>query len=190
MRTPLLAAAVLAAAASAHAADPSPAHYVGINLATPGEANFDINGRSVPNDNHPRAMKLYAGLQFTPTWAAELGYGAFGSWHAADPTPGSTYQVRLSADLVYAAARAQMPLGESFALFGKFGVALNRLGVHDSSGQSDRETYVRPMVGGGLEWKLASQVSATVEYAHYGARGSGRDRFTQQKAEVGLVFKF
>lgn len=190
MRTLLLAAAALLAAASAHAADPSPEHYLGLNLTTPGEANFDINGRRVPSDNHPRAMKLYAGVQFTPSWAAELGYGAFGSWHAADPAPGSTYQLRLSSELVYAAARATMPLGESFALFGKFGLALNRLGMHDSSGHSDHETYVRPMIGVGLEWKLTPQVSTTVEYAHYGSRGSGSDRFTQQKAEVGLAFRF
>lgn len=170
----------------AHAADP----YAGFNLATPGEASFRINERNVPNDNHPHAVKLYAGLQFTPTWAAELGYGAFGSWHAADPTPGSPYQTRLSSRVVYLAGRATQPLGESFALFGKAGLALNCLSQHDSLGHSARESYVRPMAGGGLEWKLAPQVSATVEYAYYGSRRSDGDRFTQQKAELGLAFKF
>ena len=41
-------------AAAAHAADP----YVGLNLTTPGEATFRINNRLVPNDNHPRSVKL------------------------------------------------------------------------------------------------------------------------------------
>jgi OOP family OmpA-OmpF porin len=170
----------------AHAADP----YVGFNLTTPGEANFRINGRDVANDNHPRALKLYAGLQFTPTWAAELGYGAFGSWHAADPTPGSTYQTRLSSSVVYLAGRATQPLGESFAVFAQAGLALNRLSQRDSLGHSARETYLRPMAGGGLEWKLTPQVSATVEYAYDGSRRSDGDRFTQQKAEGGLSFRF
>ncbi|RZL93299.1 MAG: hypothetical protein EOP73_27710, partial [Variovorax sp.] len=152
------------AALPAQAADP----YVGFNLTTPGEASFRINGRDVPNDNHPHAVKLYAGLQFTPTWAAELGYGAFGSWRAADPAPGSSYQTRLSSSVVYVAGRATQPLGESFALFAKAGLALNRLNQHDSLGHSARETYVRPMAGGGLTWQLAPQVSATVEYAYYG----------------------
>lgn len=190
MRVQFLVAATLVAATPSHAADLSPDTYVGLNLTTPGEASFDINGRRVPNDNHPRAVKLYAGLQVTPGWAAELGYGAFGSWRAADPTPTSTYQIRLSSKLVYAAARGSMPLGESFALFSKFGLALNRLDSRDSLGHSDRVTFVRPMVGGGLEWKLAPQVSAVIEYAHYGSRGSGNGRLTQQKAEVGLAFKF
>lgn len=186
MRTLSLAAAALAFAASAQAADP----YAGINLTTPGEASFNINGRSVANDNHPHAVKLYAGLQFTPTWAGELGYGAFGSWRAADPAPGSTYHLKLSSQVAYVAARATQPLGDSFALFGKVGLALNRLSERDSLGRHTRETYVRPQLGAGLAWQLTPQVSATVEYAHYGARRTGDGRFTQQKAEAGLAFRF
>jgi OOP family OmpA-OmpF porin len=186
LRTLSLAAAALFAAASAHAADP----YAGINLTTPGEANFDINGRKVANDNHPHPVKLYAGLQLTPNWAVELGYGAFGSWHAADPTPGSAYETRLASKVVYLAARATQPLGDSLALFGKLGLAVNRLEQHDSLGHSARETFVRPMSGGGLEWKLSPRVSATVEYAYYGSRPRDGDRFTQQKAEAGLAYKF
>ncbi len=186
MRTLFLAAAALLVATSAHAAEP----YVGINLATPGEANFDINGRSVANDNHPRALTLYAGLQLTPIWAAEVGYGAFGSWRAGDPAPGATFRTRLGAKVVYLAGRATQPLGESFELFGKLGVALNRLDQHDTLGHSARETFVRPMVGGGLAWRITPEISATVEYAHYGARRDAGGRFTQQKAEIGLAYKF
>jgi len=181
-----LAAATLILTASAHAADP----YVGLNLTTPGEANFIINGRNVGNDNHPRAVKLYAGLQFTPDWAAELGYGAFGSWHAADPAPGASTQVRLASSAVYLAAQGSTPLGDSFALFGRLGVAVNRLKASDSLGHADRVSFVRPMVGGGLEWKLAPQLSATFEYNRYGSRSGDGVRFEQQKAEVGLAFKF
>jgi opacity protein-like surface antigen len=182
LRTLSLAAALLTATAAAHAADP----YAGINLATPGEAILNINGRPVANDNNPRAVKLYAGLQFTPTWAAELGYGAFGSWHAADPAPGSRYEARLGSKVVYAATRATQPLGESFALFGKLGLAANRLSLHDSLGHSGRETFVRPMAGTGLVWQLTPKLSATAEYAYYGSRRN----FTQQKAELGLALKF
>lgn len=186
MRTLSLAAATLAFTACAQAADP----YAGINLTTPGEATFSINGRSVANNNSPHAVKLYAGLQFTPTWAGELGFGAFGSWHAADPTPGSTYQVTLSSQVAYAAARATQPLSDTVSLFAKAGLALNRLRASDSLGQHDRETYVRPLLGAGLAWQLTPQVSATVEYAHYGSRRTGDGRFTQQKAEAGLAFRF
>lgn len=184
----LFCAATLALTAAAHAAEP----YVGINLATPGEANFRINDRLVPNDNHPHPVKLYAGLQFTPTWAVELGYGAFGAWQATDPTAGSTYQARLSSKVAYLAGRATQPLGESFELFGKAGLALNRLDRQDSLGYSARESYVRPMLGGGLAWRLAPQVSATLEYAHYGSRRGDSDgeNFTQQKVEAGLAFRF
>jgi len=179
-------AAMLALAAAAHAADP----YVGINLTTSGEANFRINNRVVPNDNHPHPVKLYAGLQFTPTWAVEFGYGAFGTWQASDPAAGSTYQARLSSKVAYLAGRATQPLGESFELFGKAGLALNRVDRQDSLGYSARESYVRPMLGGGLAWRLAPQVSATVEYAHYGSRHGDGDDFTQQRVEAGLAFRF
>jgi len=183
-----LSVAALAAltALPAHAADP----YVGVNLTTPGEANFNIKRHDVANDNKPHAMKLYAGLQFTPLWAAELGYGAFGSYRAADPTPGSHYQLKMSANVTYVAARATTSLGDSFALFGKLGLAVNRLKASDSLGHTDHESFVRPMFGGGLAWKLTPQLSATVEYNRYGSRRSEGDRFTQQKAEVGLAFRF
>lgn len=186
MRTLFIAAVTLVAAACAHAASP----YAGVNLATPGEVTLDINGRSVANDNTPRAVKLYAGLQFTPGWAGEVGYGAFGSWHVADPAPGSGYEVRLGAKVVYLAARAAQPLGESFSLFGKLGLALNRLEQRDSLGHSERETYVRPMGGVGLAWQLSGPLSATVEWAHYGSRHRDGSHFDQQKLEVGLGFKF
>lgn len=186
MRTLSLAAASLAFAACAQAAEP----YVGINLTTPGEATFNINGHSVANNNHPRAVKLYAGLQFTPTWAGELGFGAFGSWHAADPTPGSTYQVSLSSQVAYAAVRASQPLGDSVSVFAKAGLALNRLNAQDSLGQHDRESYVKPLFGAGLAWQLSPGVSAIVEYDRYGARGTGIGRFTQQKLEAGLAVRF
>ena len=186
LRTLSLAAAALAFASAAQAADT----YFGINLTTPGEANFNINGHDVANSNKPHAVKLYAGLQFTPTWAAELGYGAFGSYRATDPTPGSSYQVKMAASVTYAAARATTSLNDSFALFGRFGLAMNRVKASDSLGHADHETFVRPMFGGGLEWKLAPQVSATVEYNRYGSHNSDGSRFTQQKAEAGLAFRF
>src|SRR4051812_32209627 len=104
----MLAVASIAATA-AHAAEP----YAGINLTTPGETRARFGDREVGNDNHPHAVKLYAGLQFTPGWAGEIGYGAFGSWHIADPTPGSNYQLTRSSRLLYAASRATLPLGES-----------------------------------------------------------------------------
>ena len=186
MKAVFFLAATALAILPAHAADP----YVGLNLTTPGEANFNINGHNVRNDNHPHAVKLYAGLQFTPDWAAELGYGAFGSFHATDPAPGSSAQARLSSSVVYLAARGSTPLGESFALFGRLGVAVNRLKASDSLGHSDRESIVRPMFGGGLEWKLTPELSATVEYNRYGSRSKAGSHFTQQKAEVGLAFRF
>lgn len=190
MRSVFLAATLLMAVPPLYAADATARTYLGFNLATPGEASFEINGRQVPNQNKPRAVKLYAGLEFTPTWAAELGYGAFGSWQAADPTPGSSDRVRLSSKLAYAAARATQPIGASVALFGKAGLAVNSLNMHDSAGHADRATFIRPMVGAGVAWTLSTQFSVTAEYARYGSRGSGSERFTQQKAEVGVAFRF
>lgn len=181
-----LCAAALALAATAHAAEP----YVGLNLTTPGEADFRINQRLVANDNHPRSVKLYTGLQFTPTWAAELGYGAFGTWQATDRTGGTTVQASLSSRVAYVAGRATQPLGDSFELFGKAGLALNRVSRHDSQGFSAHQSFVRPMLGGGLAWKMTPQLSATVEYAYYGARRSDGQQFRQQKLEAGLAFHF
>ncbi|WP_349254832.1 response regulator [Roseateles cellulosilyticus] len=87
-------------------------------------------------------------------------------------------------------ARASMALGESIMLFGKLGVAANRLKADDSLGHAQRETCVRPMVGGGLAWQHTPRMSAAVEYNRYGSHTSEGSRVTQQKAEVGLAFKF
>lgn len=67
---------------------------------------------------------------------------------------------------------------------------MNRLKASDSPGHADHDAFVRPTFGGGLEYKLSPQLSATAEYNRYGSRSHEGSRFTQQKAELGLAFKF
>lgn len=168
----------------AFAADP----YVGLSRTTPGEATITAAGKTpLNNDNSPLAFKLYAGLKFGDAWAVEAGYGAFGSYRFSDA--GSGFRARESTSAITAAARYSLALGESFAVFGKLGLAVNRVRFTNSLGLATRETFARPMWGFGAEYRLTPQLSVPLEFEYMGRSRSLGD-FRQQKLELGLRYQF
>lgn len=161
--------------------------YLGLSRTTPGETSVTFpNAAPVENYNNPLAMKLYGGMSLSDRYSVELGYGFFGTWKAANPTPGSTETFSMSSRLLYAAGKAEVPLGESFSLFGKFGLAANRFTTRHNSQASESETFVRPMVGFGVDYNITKHITGVLEYNYYGKSGAMR----QQKLELGLKYKF
>lgn len=172
---------------TALAADP----YVGLSLATPGEARLSAGpSLTVKNDNHPTAFRLYAGVSLDPNWSLEAGYGAFGSWRFKDPTPGSRDTARLSSNVLTLAGRYTLALDDTFSVFGKAGVAVNHFRYRDSLGQSARDRLVRPMWGLGIEARLSPQLSVPLEFESFGSGRTQLGQFHQRKLEIGLRLSF
>jgi OOP family OmpA-OmpF porin len=162
--------------------------YAGLSRTTPGEMYMDFaTAKHVENYNSPLAIKLYGGLDLTEHYSVEAGYGFFGTWKVADPAPGSRNEVRTSSKLIYLSGKAAMPLGDSFSLFGKLGVAANRFSTNGGENRAaSSDSWVRPMLGFGADYKLSRRVSAALEFDYYGANG----KYTQQKLELGLKYAF
>ena len=174
-------------ASAAFAADP----YAGLSWATPGEARLSTGpSTTIKNDNHPTAVRLYGGLRFTPAWSLEAGYGAFGSWRFTDPTPGSRDTARISSDVFSVAGRYTVDLDETFSVFGKAGLAVNRFRYRDSLGQSVRDRLVRPMWGLGVEARLSDSLSMPLEFESFGSGRTQLGEFHQRKLEIGLKLSF
>jgi OOP family OmpA-OmpF porin len=161
--------------------------YVGLSRATPGEyyADFD-NAKHVQSYTHPHAMKLYGGMALSERYSVELGYGFFGTWKIADPTPASSATFNTSSKLLYVAGKATMPVSESFDLFGKFGLAANKFSTERNAQPSTSKSFVRPMLGFGMDYRITMHISGVLEYNYYGAS----DNSTQQKVELGLKYSF
>lgn len=161
--------------------------YVGLSRTTPGEfyANFPT-AKHVENQNTPVSMKLYGGVDLTDRYGIEIGYGFFGTWKVSDPTPGSTNEYNVSSKLMYVAGKASMPLGDSFTLFGKAGVAANKFSSELNSQPAGSSSFVRPMFGGGASYNFTKNIGAVVEFSYYGNKQGN----TQRKAELGLKYAF
>ena len=162
--------------------------YVGLSRTTPGEATITAAGKTpLDNDNSPLAFKLYGGLKLTDEWSLEAGYGAFGSYHFSDA--GTGFHARQAVSAVTGAARYSLSLGESFAVFGKLGLAVNRIRFSNTLGVSTQQNFVRPLWGFGAEYRLTRQLSVPLEFEYMGHSRSLGD-FRQEKLELGLRYQF
>ena len=161
--------------------------YVGLSRTTPGEAYADFPAaKRIENQNNPLSMKLYGGVDLTDRYGIEIGYGFFGTWKVSDPTPGSNNEYHLSTKLLNVAGKASMPLGESFALFGKVGVAANEFTSVVNSQPAGSFSFVRPMFGVGASYNFTKNIAAVVEFNRYGSAHGN----TQRKAELGVKYAF
>ena len=168
---------------TAHASD----MYSGLSRTTPGEAYMKFsNGVTVENSNSPLAMKIYGGIALSDRYSVELGYGIFGDYKIVDPTRGSTERYSVSTKLVYVAGKASVPLGESFSVFGKVGIAANKFSTKQNSLPAGSQSFVRPMVGFGADYAITKRISGVLEYNFYGSSGNRK----QQKMELGVKYAF
>ncbi len=140
---------------------------------------------------NPGAVRVTGGYRFNPNFAIEAGYMAIG-----DSTVSTSF-----GDLTYQQGSLQafgvifLPLGSSFDLFGKIGVASNYgkltgtgiYSVLNSDAVTTNATY-----GIGGQFKFNHLVSMRVQYENFGkskadsaASGAGLSRLS-----AGLVFTF
>jgi OOP family OmpA-OmpF porin len=171
-------------AASAQAQD----KYVGLSSTTSGVAKLTLgNGQTVENFNDPNSWKLYTGSQLTERYGFELGVLHSGTYKIGNPLATGGGEIQFKTRTMYAAATARMPVTDDLAVFGKAGVAYSRSETSSSLTTSvAKASATRPMVGAGVDYKIGKNVSAVLEWNHYGKVGS----FSQNKLEAGVKLAF
>jgi opacity protein-like surface antigen len=117
------------------------------------------------------AYKLYGGYRLTETFGVEAGYARLG--RVSQWSSNGAYS-RLQAgtgQVFYAAATARLPLGESFALNGRLGIARGRISGDNNwvlPGQRISGSSTGMMVGFGAEYRMTQNLSITADYDYFG----------------------
>lgn len=172
-----LSALLLATGATAlHAAEPvrDTAFYVG---ATMGASHYSLSSASTAapqggprRDTQGTAFKLYGGYRLTEHFGAELGYAHLGRAHQWTSVNGTALRDEGKGRAFYAAATAQLPLGNAFALHGRLGVARGKVtggGTQVPAAQGLAGSATGAIVGIGAEYKLTPTMSLTADYDHF-----------------------
>lgn len=132
--------------------------YVGANL---GRADMDARVRlglapgadAVASDTD-NGYKLVGGYQLSRHLGVEAGYVV----HGELKVPLSGRIATLEPRSLYVAATGTLPLNQQFSLFGKLGVANNRVAGESKAGA---------LLGAGVSYVFTPAVSAVLEYEHF-----------------------
>lgn len=143
-----------------------------------GGSSFSVPSASVPApaggekaDRSGTAFKVYGGYRLTENFGVEAGYARLGrvsQWASVNGRP--TLQSG-SGNAIYGAATAHWPLGDSFALNGRLGLARGKVSGGDSqapTGQKISGSATGMMAGFGAEYRMSRTISLTADYDHFG----------------------
>lgn len=146
------------------------------------------NAEPLPN---PGAIRVTGGYRFNPNFAIEAGYMAIGDSTVTYSFGSYTY----AQSSLQASGIISLPLGESFSLFGKVGVASNYgkltgTGVYSALDAST--TTTNAMYGIGGQFNFNQLVGMRVQYENFGkskaaSSGTGIDL---TRISAGVVFSF
>ena len=123
------------------------------------------------NSKAGTAYKLYGGYRLTEHFGVEAGYARLGrvsQWRSAYGA--STLQSG-SGQAFYAAATARLPLGDSFAVNGRLGIARGRISGGDNGAPGDRRfsgSANGVMAGFGAEYRVTQNLAITADYDYFG----------------------
>lgn len=159
------------------AAEPRPDTrlYFGASM---GGSSFSLesSGRTASfdrkdGDKKGTAYKLYGGYRLTENFGIEGGYARLGRVSQWTSARGASVLQSASGQAFYGAATARIPLGESFALNGRLGLARgkvsgNDMGLPSARSLSGNATGV--MAGFGAEYSVARNVSLTADFDYFG----------------------
>jgi len=182
----LLSALLLAAAASTQAGAAEYGKdgtrlYVGgaigrSSYSLPSSSRVPVPWGGEKNSKSGTAFKLYGGYRFSDTFGVEGGYARLGrvkQWNTSYSVFGANSVLENGTGQVfYAAATARLPLGESFALNGRLGVAHGRVSAGNShrlfGGESIGGNGTGLMAGFGAEYAVTRNLSITADYDYFG----------------------
>ena len=148
--------------------------YVGVGGGT---STWDVEFSGFPQvDDADTSIKLFGGFDLGETFAIELAYADLGEASGSLSFPGIVEAtITLEATAISAALVGQLPLGETFALFGKAGMAFwdaeltsesTIFGIPQPT-QSVSDTGVDPLVGFGLGIMPGETFGFRLEFERY-----------------------
>ena len=129
---------------------------------------FKVNSASI-NNGARFGGHLYAGYQFTPQLAVELGYTDFGSRRSKYEVFASTYNANVTGEFKTSGVSldlvGQLPVSPTISVNGRLGVMQTSLRYRDSDGFNAPSTrQSRLHVGVGAAWQFAPNMAATLDY--------------------------
>lgn len=160
-----------------------------------GQGHYKESGASADKTGASIAF----GQSFSPVWGYEIGYMHFGRWSGTETTGTVTDKASLRSEALYAALVGTLPLSDTFSLYGKVGVTVNRTKFNTTSTdtattpatvtrESDKMTKTRPMAGLGVAYQFTKEWAATAEYQYFDKAADGDLKL--QSWTVGLKYNF
>ncbi len=168
--------AALAMQTQAQAADSSSAKdttgpYVGAAFG-PAFGNREIDDSQSSNDEGlGRGSKLFGGYQFNTNFGVQAGYVRLRGLNQNTGSGAALVDQKVNGRSVYLAGTGRLPLGASFALTGKLGVASNKVSSARPATAATGAllgSKTSLLVGSGAEYVLNQQLSFAVELESYG----------------------
>ncbi|WP_260319274.1 porin family protein [Variovorax guangxiensis] len=117
------------------------------------------------------AYKLYGGYRFTETFGVEAGYARLGRVSQWSSNGAYSRLQSGTGQVFYAAATARLPLGESFALNGRLGIARGRVSGDNNwvlPSQRISGSSTGMMAGFGAEYRMTQNLAVTADYDYFG----------------------
>lgn len=189
-----------------------------VNAMVNSFTNYGWNSwtKATHSDSFGLAGRIFAGYQFTPNWAAELGYTKFtnadihgsyvGNGTSSNPniTGGYSYRGVMQEDAIDLVGKGILPLRDGFSLFGKLGVAyvqqdlvrndVESVTVNGVSGGSEGQRYAKainrfmPTFGAGVSYDITPQVPIDLSWMHI--QKVGNEFGNADLVALGIAYKF
>lgn len=158
----IVAAAALASAPLTAIADGH--FYVGGSVGSASLAE-DFDGFDVDTDS--TAFRIVAGWQFSDYFSLEGGYHNFGTFEQSLDVGGERLDINLQADGVTLGATGMIPLGETFALYGRAGFFFwdGDAQINDLSRARPEDTNL--YIGAGVRFKIFNRLSLVGDWTRY-----------------------
>jgi OmpA-OmpF porin, OOP family len=122
-----IALAMITTAAHSAGAEDYRGFYVGIGA---GISGFDLEDPAAPSvDDSLRGgvLKLFSGYQFNRFLGVESGFSRTGNFNETRTVSGASVKQSAKSRAFYTAVTGRIPIGETFALTGKLGVARGKV---------------------------------------------------------------
>jgi OOP family OmpA-OmpF porin len=143
--------------------DNAPRFYAGVGAAT---ADHQYSSSAVTkNDGYTTSGKVFGGYEFNNTYGIEAGYTDFRSSDFTYNTAnGGQANGRADGEAYYVAGKANLPLNNWLAAYGKLGVQNTHRTATALGSSNDTGVYAAV----GLQYNINRNVALTAEYERYG----------------------
>lgn len=160
-----IAMAMITTAAQSAEADDYRGIYVGIGAGIFGTELEDSAAPSVDDSLRGGVLKLFAGYQFNRFVGVEGGYARTGNFDETRTVNGASVRQSAKSNAFYAAATGRLPIGDSFALTGKVGVARGRVYGSDSVSGPDSlyGNDYSTLVGIGGQYRIGEKIDLQLD---------------------------